>query len=150
MFSQAAPSIVDAIRKLFQEPGFAAVFGIAVGGIISYLLAVRLARYNARQQAGGRLRDVMYEFLAWYEGHINFSPDMADRLQRQRAATLEFKTFLSKGDRAAFNKAWHTYAEPEDESNEYWIVRDKAQLAMMEEKIEALVAFTRKRSFWSF
>jgi len=91
----------------------------------------------------------MYEFLAWFQTHPMQWPDgLQSTLQKQSAAALEFRTYLNNANRRAFDKAWSYYAEPK--GNDQWITRDKIEVRNMEKRIETLVAFTRKQSFWSF
>lgn len=93
------------------------LIGVFVGSAITYWGAIRLARRNARREAGRRLREAFYPELAALDPATGLKNGaevesiLREAWPRHHAAVSEFMVHLPPRKRQAFEEAWRQYHE---------------------------------------
>lgn len=94
-----------------------ALLGVVVGSATTYCGALRLAKRDARREAGRRLREAFYPELAALDpatGSKNGAEVeslLREAWPRHRAAVSEFMIHLPAARRQSFEVAWRKYYE---------------------------------------
>ena len=89
--------------------------GVALGGLIGYLSASRIARLNSGIAAGAKLRSAFAPEIAQmrltrtYKNFNNVKTLLEGAFPRHAAAIEEYSFFVPRKDRAAYQKAWEDY-----------------------------------------
>jgi hypothetical protein len=91
------------------------LLGVVFGSVLTYWCAVKLARRNARRDAGRRLREAFLPELAALDPVTGSTTDVEHLLReawpRHHAAVAELMFHLSPNKRAALETAWRQYYE---------------------------------------
>lgn len=130
--------------------GFTAV-GVLLGGWLTYRFSLNLARWNAKHEAGARLRAAFAKEL----GALN--PVSTDRIEsvdqyltvafpKHRDAVGEFAWYLKDTERKLFEQAWKAYYEVGGSVRFYDYMMNgtkQEQFDRFKQRVDAILKFTR-------
>lgn len=130
--------------------GFTAV-GVLLGGWLTYRFSLRLAQFNAKREAGTRLRAAFAIEL----GALNpISTDKVESVDRylaaafpkHREAVMEFAWYLHGAERKRFEAAWKAYHEVGGSVRFHDYARTgtpQENFDKFRQRVEAILKFTR-------
>lgn len=123
------------------------VLGALIGSIVTYRLALSLARTDARREAGRRLREAFAPEIAALhpvsgERRASVEKLLSSAFPKHRAAVTEFSYYLRPAERERFLEAWRNYYEVGGSVRFFDYYMGENTWETFQERVNAILAFT--------
>ena len=144
--------LLEFIKEILKNPAITALLGTIIGGFITYIFALRLSRNQRYQIAALKLREAFSEEIAILHpalGNktVNAVDLLLKALPKHHASVAEFKLYLSKKQRANFDKSWIDYYGAGGDDRCPWFtqyeVGDDAR-TLFQERVGKLLSYAKE------